>query len=602
MNSILKIIKLFTPRERRRLVPLIIAVVIMSVLQVVGISSIGPFMAVASDPSVVESEPLLGAFYNSIGFETHQAFVIAVGIGAFLVMVGATAVKMGVNYAIFRYVANRRYSLGLRLFRQYLYQPYSYFLDHNSSELSKNLLSEVDQVVNNVLRPGMEAFGKIMITLAILVFLLVLNPWVALAAGGIFATIYGGLYLFVRNRLQRYGKQVREANLIRFKASSEAFGAIKDVKVMGKEPSFAMMYGSGAKKFANTQAAKQILSSLPSQAMQTLAMGFAIALVIVMLAIYGSISQILPLLAVYAFAIQKLLPNVKGVFKQLSTIRYYGHMVDSLYRDMTEMTAPPHIRDKRAMNEEPEPLPFENSIVLDDLSFMYPTSEEAVLRNIHLTIPKNTTVGFVGATGCGKTTIVDLIMGLLEPSSGQLCVDGQPIHSLRAWQRNFGYVPQHIYLSDDTVTANIAFGIPEDMRDLQAVERAARIAHLHDFVTNELPAGYDTRLGERGIRFSGGQRQRVGIARALYNDPDIIVMDEATSALDTVTEDAVMDAIVELMHEKTIILIAHRITTIKDCDQIVMLERGKIVARGDYQTLINTNERFRSMAKVEAKA
>ena len=367
---------------------------------------------------------------------------------------------------------------------------------------------------------------------------------------------------------------------------------------MGKEPSFSRLYARGAGRYARTQAAKQILSSLPTHAMQTLSKGFAIALVIVLLGIHGSVVQVLPLLAVYVLAVQRLIPNIKEVFRGASQVRYYGPIVDALYDDMMGMPPAPPISDRKLLKQPVVVHPFREQLALRDVAFTYPSASGPALKNINLEIRKNSTVGFVGATGCGKTTLVDILMALLEPASGELLVDGASVPDLRAWQRNFGYVPQQIYLSDDSVAANIAFGIPEEERDMDAIERAARIANLHDFVTQELPDGYDTAVGERGIRFSGGQRQRVGIARALYHDPNILVLDEATSALDTVTEDAVMEAISRLMHTKTIILIAHRMTTVKNCDRIFMLDRGEIVATGTYDELVAGNEVFRSMAKV----
>jgi ABC-type multidrug transport system fused ATPase/permease subunit len=338
--------------------------------------------------------------------------------------------------------------------------------------------------------------------------------------------------------------------------------------------------------------------------MQSMSIGFAIALVVIMLATAESLVTILPLLAIYAFAVQRMTPNLQAVFQGVAQIRYMGHTVDALHRDMTEMPPPPTLPDHKAMRRASEVLPFKEKIEIQALSFGYPSSREPVLRELSLTIEKNTTVGFVGTTGCGKTTLVDVIMGLLEPTAGAVVTDGNivnpsaPSQSVEPWQRNFGYVPQQIYLSDDTVSANIAFGIPEVMRDERAIEDAARVANLHEFVTTEMPRGYETVVGERGIRLSGGQRQRVGIARALYHDPDILVMDEATSALDSVTEEAVMDAIHNLMHTKTIIIIAHRITTVRECDMICLMEQGRIVAQGSYDELLGTSERFRAMAKV----
>ena len=604
MTAIFKLISLFTPRERRRLIPLTLAVLVMSLLEVAGIGSLGPFMAVVADPSVIQRQPLLASLYEAGAFPSTRAFLIALGLGVFLMVLIATAFKLMVLYVVARYVGNRRYSLGLRLFRQYVYQPYSFFLDHNTSELSKNLLAEVNQVINGVLRPAMDIVVHGVLAAAILLFLVFTNPLVALAAALVFGSMYAGVYGFIRPRLTRFGIELREANRLRFKAAGEAFGAIKDVKILGKEPAFADSYGRATRSFTNTEIAKQIYSTLPANAMQSMSVGFAIALVIALLMVHGSLVQVLPLVAVYGFAVQRLMPNMQKIFTAVAQIRYYAHTVDALYQDMTQMPPAPDLSDKKLVLKPLPPRRFENDITLNKLSFGYPTSRTPVLKELNLSIPKNTTIGFVGTTGCGKTTLVDLIMGLLEPTAGAVLVDGDPVNPPPAeqpigpWQRNFGYVPQQIYLSDDTIAANIAFGIPEHLRDTAAVETAARVANLHRFITQELPEGYNTIVGERGIRLSGGQRQRVGIARALYHDPDILVMDEATSALDSVTEDAVMDAIHNLMHTKTIILIAHRITTVSECDVICLMERGRIVAQGGYDELLASSERFRAMAKV----
>jgi ABC-type multidrug transport system fused ATPase/permease subunit len=275
----------------------------------------------------------------------------------------------------------------------------------------------------------------------------------------------------------RYGEELRESNRLRFKAAGEAFGAIKDVKILGKEPTFAYNYAVGARRFARTQAAQQILSTLPGHAMQSMSIGFAIALVVIMLATAESLVTILPLLAIYAFAVQRMMPNLQAVFQGVAQIRYMGHTVDALHRDMTEMPPPPTLPDHKAMRRASEVLPFKEKIEIQALSFGYPSSREPVLRELSLTIEKNTTVGFVGTTGCGKTTLVDVIMGLLEPTAGAVVTDGNivnpsaPSQSVEPWQRNFGYVPQQIYLSDDTVSANIAFGIPEVMRDYRDATR-----------------------------------------------------------------------------------------------------------------------------------
>ena len=604
MKSILKLISLFSPAERRNLIPLTIAVLVMALLDVAGIGSLAPFMAVVSNPDIIQTQPLLNTLYTIGGFSDSQQFEIALGLAVFLFVVIATVFKMFTYYGIYRYVGNRRYTIGLRLFRQYLFQPYSYFLDHNTSELSKNVLNEVDLVMGGLLLPAMDAFAKVVASAAILALLIAVNPLVAMAAFVFFGLLYAAIYVYVRPRLSQQGEELRESNRLRYKATSEAFGAIKDVKILGKEQSFSDLYSVGARRFASTQAANTILSQLPSFALQAVAIGFAVALVIIMLAIQGNLSQVLPLIALYAFAVQRLIPNLQGVFNGLAQVRYYGHAVDALHKDMSQV---PSLSDIGvSLGTDPSGAhPFRKEIQLRSLSFSYPSSDSPVLREINLKIAKNTTVGFVGTTGCGKTTLVDVIMGLLEPTSGSILSDGIPITGtsteglIPAWQRNFGYVPQQIYLSDDTISANIAFGVPNAMLDANAVDHAARVANLRDFVMSELTNGYDTVVGERGVRLSGGQRQRIGIARALYHDPEILVMDEATSALDSVTEEAVMDAIQNLAHTKTIIIIAHRITTVKECDVICLLEKGRIVGCGRYDDLLRKNARFRAMAKID---
>ena len=597
MSAVVKLISLLSAKERRKLAYVTAAVVVTALLEVVGIGAVGPFMSIVADPTLIETQPVLNILYTRLGFDTHRSFVIVLGIALFLLVLGGNAFKMLTMYAIYRFGGTCRYRLGLRLFRQYLHQPYSYFLDHNSSELSKNILSEIDLVIGGVLRPTMNAFARGLVVVGIVVFLLITSPLLALSVAVALAIIHTAIFRFVRPRLVRYGDQMRSSNKLRYKATGEAFGAIKDVKILGKEAAFEKLYATGAREFAWTQAAQQIITMLPRHALEAATFGLMILLVIVLQIVTDSPGQILPLLAVYGFAAYKLMPALQEVFAGIAQLRYYSHTVDVLHADMQG----PPTNAGSGMNgaDEAEPLPFGHHFQLRNVTFSYPTSSEAVLDTIDLVVGKNTTVGFVGTTGCGKTTLVDIIMGLLEPQSGTLLVDDEPLQgSVASWQRNFGYVPQQIFLSDDSIAANIAFGVPEGLRDAGAVERAARIANIHDFVVDELPDGYDTTVGERGIRLSGGQRQRVGIARALYNDPQILVMDEATSALDSVTEDAVMDAIHRLMHRKTIILIAHRITTVQPCDEIFLMDRGRVVERGTYDELVSASSRFRAMAKV----
>ncbi|MDR1288405.1 MAG: ABC transporter ATP-binding protein/permease [Treponema sp.] len=608
MNPVIKLFSLLTKRERLQLIPFCIGILLTAGLEIVEIGSLGPFMAVIVDPDIIQRQPLLFRIYSAAGFQSTQSFLVFLGCTVFALVFSVTVLKMAVTYISCRFVANCNHSLGVRLFQQYLYQPYQFFLYNNTGELSKNLLAEVGAVISGVLRPSADILVRGILTAGILVFLTIIQPIIAVLALAIFGILYVVLYGSIRSRLNRYGRKVREANFSRYKIVAEAFGGIKDVKILGKEYFFSHFFNSGEKEYVGAQMASQILSSLPSQIMQSLAIGFALVLLIMSLITQGSLTQILPLVAVYAFAIMRLSPNIQIGFQDLANIRYNTHTVDALYEHLTGLP-PPDISDVQTMYNAPDVLLFTQCIEISDVGFSYPSSGKPVLREINLRINKNSTVGFVGSTGCGKTTLVDIIIGLMEPDTGAILADGNPVvfssvgngvrRNVAPWQRNFGYVPQQIYLTDDTIAANIAFGIPQDIRDKNAIEQAARTANLHTFVAAELPDGYDTMIGEKGIRLSGGQRQRIGIARALYHDPSILIMDEATSALDSVTEEAVMDAIHNLTHSKTIIIIAHRLSTVRECDTICLMEKGQIMARGTYDELIDGNAHFRAMAKVK---
>jgi ABC-type multidrug transport system fused ATPase/permease subunit len=313
--------------------------------------------------------------------------------------------------------------------------------------------------------------------------------------------------------------------------------------------------------------------------------------VLYLIAQSGSFASALPTIALYAFAGYRLMPALQAIYSAVTQLRFAGPALDALHADLMSLQ-PAH------PNFNQEAITLKQAITLNQIQFRYPNAPQPALKKLSLTIPAKSTVGLVGATGSGKTTTVDLILGLLEAQQGTLDVDGQAIteHNRRSWQRAIGYVPQQIYLADDTVAANIAFGLDAKDIDQSAVERAARIANLHEFVINELPQQYQTSVGERGVRLSGGQRQRIGIARALYHSPQVLILDEATSALDNLTEQAVMEAVHNLGHEITIILIAHRLSTVKACDTIFLLEKGELKAQGTFDELTHANEKFRAMA------
>jgi ABC-type multidrug transport system fused ATPase/permease subunit len=372
---------------------------------------------------------------------------------------------------------------------------------------------------------------------------------------------------------------------------SEAFGAAKEVKVGGLEYAYIQRFAGPAQTYARHLANVSVISQLPRFALEAIAFGGMLLVMLYLMAKSGSFASALPIIALYVFAGYRLMPALQQIYAALTQLRFAGPALDALHQDLMSL-------QPAGPNTQEPAMPLTQAITLNKIIYRYPNAVTPALKGISLTIPAKSTVGLVGATGSGKTTTVDLILGLLDAQEGMLAIDGQPIieQNKRAWQRAIGYVPQQIYLADDTVAANIAFGIEPEHIDQVAVERAAKIANLHEFVTNDMPQGYATTVGERGMRLSGGQRQRIGIARALYHNPQVLILDEATSALDNLTEQAVMEAVHNLGHEITIILIAHRLGTVKECDQIFLLEKGELKGQGLFEELRQANESFKNMA------
>ncbi len=590
---IAKILDLLSPQERRRAYLLLGMILIMALLDVVGVASIMPFMAVLADPGVVQTNAYLAAAYRALGFTATEPFLFFLGVLVFAALVLSIAFKAITTWALTYFTQMRNYSLSMRLVRGYLHQPYEWFLNRHSADLGKNVLVEVQQVIVGALIPLMEALAQGAVAAAILVLLIAVDPLLALYLGLGLGAAYGAIYAALRQRLTRVGKIRVAANLGRFQVLTEAFGGIKEVKIAGLEPAFLTRFDEPARRFARTQVTATVIGQMPRYALEALAFGGMLLVILYLMRTAQGLQGALPIIALYAFAGYRLMPALQSFYTQITQLRFAGPALDNLHQDLSGLAPAP------AQAPPPAPLALSQAIRLDHLTYHYPQAARPAVLDLTLEIPARATVGLVGSTGSGKTTTVDLILGLLAPQSGQLLIDGAPLTATnrRAWQASLGYVPQQIYLADDSVAANIAFGLPPERIDQAAVERAARIAKLHDFVTQDLPQGYATLVGERGVRLSGGQRQRIGIARALYHRPQVLILDEATSALDNLTEQAVMDAVHALGHEITIILIAHRLTTVSECDRIYLLDKGRLAGQGTYEELLASNAHFRGMAQ-----
>lgn len=586
-----KLLDLLTPPERKRAYLLLGMILLMAMLDMVGVASIMPFMAVLANPELIETNAFLNAAYTKLHFTNPQQFLFALGIVVFVLLVVSLAFKALTTYAQLRFTLMRENSIGNRLVEGYLHQPYSWFLGRHSADMGKTILLEVNMVILQGVMPMMTLIAQGAVATALLTLLILIDLQLALIVGLTLAAAYALTFTATQRLLTRLGTERLTANQARFIAVSEAFSAFKEVKVGGFEQAYINRFSDPAQTFARHQATAQVISQLPRFALEAIAFGGMLLVVLYLIAQSGSFASALPIIALYAFAGYRLMPALQQIYGAVTQLRFAGPAVHALHADLMSLQ-PVH------PNPSQDAFALKQTITLNQIQYRYPNAPNPALKNVSLTISAKSTVGLVGATGSGKSTIVDLILGLLDAQEGTLAVDGKAIteYNRRSWQRALGYVPQQIYLADDTVAANIAFGLDAKDIDQAAVERAATIANLHEFVVSELPQQYQTTVGERGVRLSGGQRQRIGIARALYHNPQVLILDEATSALDSLTEQAVMEAVHNLGHEITIILIAHRLSTVKACDTIFLLEKGELKAHGTFDELTQANERFRAMA------
>ena len=594
MHTIKNLIFLLTPHERKRALVLLIMILIMALLDMIGVASILPFIAVLTNPTLIETNLFLNSLYQALfifGVETNQHFIFALGILLFLLLVISLSFKALTIYFQVKFIEMCEYNISKRLVEGYLNQPYSWFITQHSADLGTKVLSEAGQISGGGIKPLIEIIAKGAITLALIVLLIFVDPKLTLIIGLMLSGSYLIIFYIIRKQLSKIGKERLKNNQLRYKIVSEAFGATKEVKVGSLEKIYTDLFTNSAKIFAQSNSFAQVIAQLPRYFLETIAFGGVLILMLYMMSQSGSFNEALPIISLYVFAGYRLMPALQQVYASFNNLTFNRPSIDRLTEDFKKL-------GEQKIFPNKETLIFKNEISLSNIYYNYPSTSRKALKDISLNIKAKTTVAIVGPTGSGKTTLVDIILGLLVSQKGNLKVDGEIIEekNVRSWQSCIGYVPQHIFLSDDTIAANIAFGKKSNEINQLAVERAAKIANLHHFVMSELPNKYETKIGERGVRLSGGQRQRVGIARALYNDPQVIILDEATSALDNQTEKAVMDAVNNLNKESTIILIAHRLSTVKKCDQIFLIESGELKGQGKFNELVIADENFRKSA------
>ena len=594
MKTIKKIFEFLTPSERKQFYLLLSLILIMALLDVIGIASILPFMSLLTNQELLETNIFLIKLYkiaNKFGVSNTNDFIIVLGLLTFLLLILSLGVKALTTYAQLRFTLMREFSIGKRLIEGYLHQPYSWFLSKNSANLGKTILSEVNLVIYGAMIPMMTLIAQGTVALAIITLIIFLDPILALRVGLVLATCYAIIFFVLKKLVSRIGAERLRDNELRFNVISEAFGASKEVKFSGLEKFYIDRFKIPAKNYAKNLALVQIISQLPRHFLEAIAFGGMIIISSVFVVNGKDFNNIIPILSLYVFAGYRLIPALQQIYSSLTQLNFSKPALYSLNKDLMSLKFSEPVKKTHKAFKLNKQLTFKN------ISYKYPKTEKYVLNDVSLNIPAYSKIGIVGTTGGGKTTLIDLLLGLLTPTHGTIFVDDNMIKSdnVRSWQKSIGYVPQQIYLADDTVTSNIAFGIDANNIDHQALEKAAKIANLHDFVISELPSGYSTIIGERGVRLSGGQRQRIGLARSLYHKPDVLILDEATSSLDNITEKMVIDEINNLEDKITIIIIAHRLSTVKNCDKIFLLEKGKIKIEGNYEELLNKSIDFKKL-------
>jgi ABC-type multidrug transport system fused ATPase/permease subunit len=588
MINIIKLFTLLSKDEKQNSIFLIFVILLSAVLDVLGIASILPLVAILSNPNLIESNILINKIYLFLNINDPLIFKFYAGGAFFIFFILSMVVKALAIYFQLSFSLMCEYTMGKRLLQNYLNQPYAWFLNHHSSNLAKNVLSTVSQIINQGLLPLLNLISQTIVILFITTLLVLVDSKLTLIVGLTLGIFYGVTYLLFSNLVNRKGSERVKNDQDRYTALSNAFGLIKETKLGNLENFFIQKFSKPAKNFAKSQAAAQTISQLPRYLFEAIAFGGLLLIVLYLMRQSSNFIAILPILSLYIFAAYRLMPSTQQLYSSFISLRYVDKAIDTMYK----------IRPtKLNFNSSNKKIDFKKEISLKNITYFYPKSIKTNLNKISLKIFANTTVGVVGQTGSGKTTLIDIILGLLEPQDGIMKVDDIIIdkNNLSLWQNNIGYVPQQIFLIDDTLTSNIALGIDDKLIDHEVVEHVSKIANLHDFVINELPEKYNTIIGERGIRLSGGQRQRIGIARALYNNPNVLILDEATNSLDNSTERNVMNSLNNLRNKITIIFIAHRTNTIKKCDQIILMDNGKIIASGNYDELSNHSKEFNKL-------
>lgn len=588
---------LYIVAERRtQLIVLLFLFLFSSVLDTVGIGLIGPFMSLATDPSLIHRNSLLNWAYTILGFKSNPVFISVFGsliVGVFYIK---SILTFRIQKKVFKFSFGQKGDLSQRLLRGYLAAPYTFHLSRNSAGLTQNILQETSNFCNGIMLPFLNSisYSAVIICLG---FLLIKTNILATISILVILLVPFLLYQSFKERLALWGKAASASQIGILRTINHSIGGFKETRIIGCESYFDDQIGKYIKEFEDSVSSAQTFKLLPRNLIEAFLITFLVSFISLTLFTTKNTQSLTSTLGIFAIASIRLIPAVSQLTNSIASIRNYSHSLNKIYSDLKEIEslslnknyniyALPKGQKNDISKTENKKIKFENQIVLENITYYYPQSEEPSLSNISLTIKKGESIAFIGKSGAGKTTLVDLILGLLEPKSGDIKVDKKSIYNdLRGWQNLIGYIPQSIFLMDETIKRNIAFGVPDELIDSDKLEKALVATQLKELI-NELPNGMQTTVGDRGVRLSGGQRQRIGIARALYHEREILVLDEATSALDNETEKLVNDSISELSGLKTLIIIAHRLSTVERCSCLYRLDKGHIINSGSFHEIV----------------
>ena len=579
-------------RERINGALLLCGMALGAMFEAVSIGLLIPFIAVLKEPELVDKAPAARSVLSFLNIHEPQEMLIAIGLG----LAGVFVIKSGYLVLLyrwlFRYVFEKHVNLARQLLTGYLNVPYTFHLQRNSSELIKVTTETIQRFTTGFLVSLLIVLGELLVVVALIIVLMLVEPLATFGAVLVLGIPTTLIYRSMQRRLAASGRLAERSMGSMIQWTEQAIGGIKETLVVGRALFFIDHQGYHAQRFADSWRSVMLLSSIPRLVVDTLAVSAMVAIALVILMRGQDMQSLLPLLGMFAVAAIRLMPSTSRIASGLAQLRFLYATTEVVYNELRAIE-----RARPAPTRAPSlPLPFERSIVLEHLSYRYPSMPQRAIEDVSLEIPRGHWIGLIGPTGAGKTTLVDLMLGLFVPTAGRILVDGYDLQDhVVAWQRNIGYVPQDVYLMDDTVRRNVAFGLPDHEIDDDLVWRALRAAEVDNLV-RWLPGGLDAIVGERGDRLSGGERQRLGIARALYHDPQVLVVDEGTANLDNETEAEIVRTLAGLRGEKTIIVVAHRLPLVRNCDCVYLLEHGRVRNSGAYSDLFSTEPGFREVA------